>query len=126
MGSLVQHMEHGVFVDAHDTGSFQGGCRLRPNRLSGEAGFSQKAALLQNGDDGFSALLRDHGQLDLATLDIEHGVRRIPLRIEKPASWGRQTRFAAPTLSEECLGIERQGSFGLLWPISRENFGPRL
>jgi hypothetical protein len=65
-GLLVQRMEHGGFGDTHDTGSFQGSRRLRPNRWPGEAGFSKKAALLQNGDDGFSALLRDHSQLDLA------------------------------------------------------------
>ena len=63
---IVEHTDHGAFVDAHETAVFQGGCRRRPNSLSGEAGFSKKSTLLRNGNDGFSALLRDHGQLDLA------------------------------------------------------------
>ena len=105
---LVQHLDHGVFVDAHDPGVFRGGRGRRPKRLSGEAGFPKKAPLFQNRDDGFFALLRDHGQLDLARLDIEHGIRRIPLRKDHVFVGGRQTCFASADFAEERLRIERR------------------
>ena len=40
----------------------------------------KKLLMLQNPDDGFLALLRDHGELDPARLDIEDSISRIPLR----------------------------------------------
>ncbi len=104
----MKHTDHGLFVDAENTGVFQGGRGRRTNRLSGEAGFSKKSSPLQNRDDGFFALLRDHGQLDLARLDIEHGIRRIPLRKENLLLGGRQTRFVVHGFTEECLAIERR------------------
>ena len=72
---------------------------------------SPKKAPFQHRDDGFFALLRDHGQLDLARLNIEHGIRRIPLRKENLLLGGRQSRFAVPQFAEEHLRIERRGSF---------------
>ena len=108
---LVKHADHGVFVDAHDNGVFQGGRGRRANRLSGEAGFPKKGPLFQNRNDGFFALLRDHGQLDLTRLDIEHGSRRIPLGKDHPFVGEPQTCFLAADFSEERLGMKRRGSF---------------
>ena len=54
---LVQRLDHGFFVYAHEPGVFRGGRSRRPNRLSGEAGFPEKGPLFQNRDDGFFALL---------------------------------------------------------------------
>ena len=102
---FVKHTDHGVFLDAHETGVFQGG--RGTNRLSGyEAGFPKKGTRFQNRDDGFFALLRDHGQLDLARLYIEHRLRRIPLRKDNLLLRGRQTCFAVSDFGEERLGIE--------------------
>ena len=61
--------------------------------LPGETPFPEKAAWLQHRDDGFFALRRDHGQLDFARLDIEHGIRRIPLRKENLFLGGCQPSF---------------------------------
>jgi len=95
----------------HETRVFEGGRGRRTNRLSGEAGFPKKGPPFQNRDDGFFALLRDHGQLDLARLNIEHGFRCIPLRKDRVFLGGGQTRFPVADLSEERLRIERRGSF---------------
>ena len=92
-------------------GVFQGGRGRRPNRLSGEAGFPKKGTLFQNRNDGFFALLRDHGQLDLARLNIEDSIRRVPLRKDHPLVGERQTCFPAADFSEERLGMKRRGSF---------------
>ena len=102
----MQHLDHGLFVDAHETGVFRGGRGRRPNRLSGEAGFPEKGPLFQNRDDGFFALLRDHGQLDFARLDIEHGIRRIPLGKDRVFVWRRQNGFASAHFAEERVRIE--------------------
>jgi len=80
---LMKQADHDGFVDAYDTGVFQGGRGRLTNSMSDEAGFSKKGATFKNRDNGFLAMLRDHGQFDLASLDIEHGVRRIPLRVDK-------------------------------------------
>ena len=41
----------------------------------------KKNPTFQHRDDGFFALLRNHGQLDQARLNIEDSIRRIPLRV---------------------------------------------
>jgi hypothetical protein len=61
LGLFIQHLDHGIFVDAHDSGIFQGGRGRRANRVSSQAGFPKKGPCLQNCNDGFFALLRDHG-----------------------------------------------------------------
>ena len=93
-GLLVQHADHGVFVDAHEPGIFHGRRGRRPSSLSGQAGFPHKGPLFQNRDDGFFALLRHHGQLDLARLDIEHGLGCIPLRKQRVFLREAETGFA--------------------------------
>ncbi len=66
----------------------------------------KKAPPFQNRDDSFFALLRDHGQLDLARLDIEHGICRIPLGKDRVFVRRRQTCLASADLAEERLRIE--------------------
>ena len=48
---------------------------------------------VDDGPGGLFALLRDHGQLHLARLNIEHGLCRIPLRKDRVFLGGGQTRF---------------------------------
>ena len=38
LGLVMQHLHHGIFVDAQETGVFHGGRGRRANRVSGEAG----------------------------------------------------------------------------------------
>ena len=77
------------------------GCPARPP-------FPEQTAWVQDHDDGFFPLRRHYGQLDFARLDIEHGIRRIPLREEHLLLRGRQRRFAIVDLGEEVLRIKRR------------------
>jgi hypothetical protein len=45
------------------------------------------------------------GQLDLAILDIEDGIRRIPLRKSSGVLIGLENRFSAADLGEKVLGL---------------------
>jgi hypothetical protein len=78
------------------------------HRLPGETPFSEKAAGLQYPDDSFFTVWRDHAQHDFPRLDIEHGIRRIPLREENLLLRGLQRRFAIADLVEEGLWIKRR------------------
>jgi len=69
----------------------------------------KKLPVLQNADDGFFALLREHGELDPARLDIIHGIGRIPLRKNQMLLGGLQRRLAVANFGKKGLGIERCG-----------------
>ena len=101
-----------MFVNADDRGFFRSGCRGHTHQLPGQTPFTEKGTRLQHGDDHFFALRRAHGQLDLARLDIIHGVRRILLRKENPCLRACQHRFAVADLCEELLGIKLRHSLG--------------
>ena len=111
-GFVVKHTDHRLFVNANERGALVGGCRGHAHQLPSETFFPKKSARLQHRDDGFFPLWRDHGQRDLARLDIEDGIRRIPLRKENLLIRGRQRRFAAADLCEERLEIKRGEVFG--------------
>ena len=68
---------------------------------------------LQYRDDGFFALSRHDRELDLALLDIEHGIGRIPLRKENLVFLALQSRSAVAGSCEKGHGIEWRGSFAL-------------
>ena len=103
---LMQDMKHGLLIDAQDGRVFHGRRGRRANRVSGEAGFSKKCPLFQNGDNGFFALLRYHGQLDLACLDIEHGLRHIRLRKDRVFLGGYETCFTFAHFAEKQLRVK--------------------
>ena len=65
--------------------------------------------MIQNPDDGFFALLRDHGELDPARLDIKYGIGRIALRKNQLLLGGLQRRLAVANFGKKGLGIERCG-----------------
>ncbi len=81
------------------------------HQLPGETPFPEKAASFQYRDDGFFTLRRDHGQLDFARLNIEHGICRIPLRKYTLLFRGLQRRFSGADLVEESLWIKRRHRF---------------
>ena len=87
-------------------GIFHGRRARRPNHLSGKAGFPKKRTPFQNRDDGFFALLRDHRQLHLACLDIEHSLRGIPLRKDRVFLRGFRLVFPLPTLVRNSWGLK--------------------
>jgi hypothetical protein len=53
----------------------------------------------------------NHRELDLPLLDIECGIRRIPLRIYYLLLANRQSDFASADCGKEGLGIERLKAF---------------
>jgi hypothetical protein len=78
----VKRSDHRGFFNAYKSGIFRGSRRGHAHQLPCQTPFPEKAALLQDCDNSLFALLRDDGELDQALLDIEYGIRRIPLRKE--------------------------------------------
>jgi hypothetical protein len=74
--------------------------------MPGEAPFPKKVTPLQHRDNGFFALSGHDRELDLALLDIEHGIGRIPLRKENLVFLALQSRSTVAGLCQEGLGIE--------------------
>jgi hypothetical protein len=105
----MQQVDHGVFLDAQDRRVFKGGRGRHAKRLAGETRFTKKTRWVQNRDHRFFALLGHNGQLDLAILDIEDGIRRIPLGKNNVLLLGRENRLSATDLGEEGLEIKLCG-----------------
>ncbi len=95
----------------HDRRFLQGSRCNGARQLPGETGLAEKFSFSQNRNDGFFALAGEHGELDVASQDIEHRVRRIPLRKEDLSLPAPQNLFPAIDLRQECLGVERRGAF---------------
>ena len=123
----MEHTGHGRLVNAHDHGCVQCGGGRHAQQLPGETPFPKKVFGIQNRDDGFVALLRNHSKLDPAGLDIEHGIGRIPLREGQMLLRGSQRRFAVANSGKKGMGIERCGSFSglalLYFPVGNESDG---
>ena len=94
------------FVNSNDAGVFQGGHGPHANSLPCEAAFTKKTTTLQDGHDGFFALLGHNRELDLALLQIKHGIRRIPLRKDNVVLSGFRIVFPLPTLVRKVLGLK--------------------
>src|SRR6185295_5668178 len=110
----MKHTDHEGFFNTNDLCRIQRSRGLEAHNLPDEAGFTCKGLGLQNRDDGFFALWRDDRELDTTLLDIEHGIRFIPLRKENLVLTVLQGRFSATDLCEERLGVKRCGSFARL------------
>ena len=61
-------------------------------------------------DNGFFALLRHHGQLDLARVDIEHRLGYLPLRKQRLSLQELEARFTFVDLGEKQLGVKKRRS----------------
>ncbi len=70
----------------------------------------KNAPLFPNGDNGFLALLRHHGQLDLARVDIEHRLGYLPLRKQRLSLQELEARFTFADLGEKQLGVTERRS----------------
>src|SRR6185295_10879207 len=116
----MKHTDHECFFNANDLCRIQRGRCLEAQNLPDEAGFTCKGLGLQNRDDGFFALWRNDRELDTALLDIEHGIRYIPLRKESLVLSVLQGRFPVTDLCEELFGVKRCGSFACHRPHSLE------
>lgn len=84
--------------------------RRRAGFLSGQTGLSKKRPLFQNGDNGLLALLRHHGQLDLARVNIEHRLGYLPLRKQRLSLQELEARFTFADLGEKQLGVKERRS----------------
>ena len=114
---VVKHADHRTFVKTHERGIAEGGRRVQVQQVPGKAGFPKEAAALQNGHDSFFALLGHDGELDLAGLNVEHGIRCIPLRKDQLTLAGLQQRFAVANFARKVWGLNdvaRLGATGFL------------
>lgn len=91
--------------------------RRRAGFLSGQTGLSKKRPLFQNGDNGLLALLRHHGQLDLARVDIEHRLGYLPLENSVCLFKSWRLDLPLPTWVRNSWGLKsgvREGAIGQL------------
>src|SRR5207302_7564144 len=95
LGILVQRSDHRLFRQQGDRAIRYRGRRCHPYRLAGEAPLSEEASWSEDPDDRLLPLSREDRQLDLSSLDEEHGIRAITLREDRlvlPAVPGRSSR----------------------------------
>src|SRR4029453_10706982 len=80
--------------------------------LAGQAALAAELGRSEKCDDGLFPLVGNNGDLDLAFLDIEHGIRRVALREDDLilAIFGYASALA--DFGEKGFGIERHSSFG--------------
>src|SRR5580700_6946775 len=76
---LMDHAENSRFFQPHDDGVHYGRDRRYAPRLPGKTSFTEEIVRSKHCDDGFLALLRNHGDLHLAALDVEDRIRWVPL-----------------------------------------------
>lgn len=118
---FVKHANHFLFFDADDRGIFDGGCGRHADRLRGETAFAKKCIGLQNGNHAFLSAFGEDAQLDPARLEIEYGIRRIPLGKEGMFFVHAQKRFTAVDFREKRFWIKRRIGFRChkdIWEIS--------
>ena len=77
---VMEDTDHGGLLEPHHLAFRHSGCCRNAPRLSCQATFTAELVRAQDCDDGFLTLLGEHGDLDLALLNVEHGVCWIALR----------------------------------------------
>jgi hypothetical protein len=77
---LMNHAQNLRFLQSRNGGIRYGRNGRHAQRLTGKASFTEKLVRSKNCDDRLLALLRDDGDLHLATLDVEDLVRGFSLR----------------------------------------------
>src|ERR1700722_6087867 len=85
-----------------------------------QTSFAKKVAGSQNGDYGFLSLLGNHGELELAFLNIENRVRGVALRENDLILLIFPYRLSLTDFAEKFLGIKRELALlcheDLRWP----------
>ena len=120
---VVKHIDHRLFVDAHDTGMAHSSRRSHVQELPREAPFPEKITLIQDRDHGFFPLPGHDRELNLACLDIEHGSGRIPLRKKHLVFLALQSRSTVAGLRQKGPGIEWPGFCAWDGHCSRRSLG---
>src|ERR1043166_5180185 len=77
---LMDHANNGRSFESHDHRVCHGRDGRYALRLPGKTRFTEEFVRSKNCDDGLLALLRNNGDLGLASLDVEDSVRGISLR----------------------------------------------
>jgi hypothetical protein len=75
---LLNHADNSRFFQAHDDGVRHRRERRYAPRLPGKTSFTEEIIRSKHCDDGFLALLRNDGDLQLASLDVEDRIRGSP------------------------------------------------
>src|ERR1700724_1981868 len=76
---LMDHADNRRFFQAHDNGVHYRRDRRYAPRLPGKTSFTEELVRSKNCDDCFLALLRNDGDLHLASLDVEDRIRGVSL-----------------------------------------------
>src|SRR6476660_8814752 len=108
---VMEDADNGPLLQPHDL-AFRH-CRSRPNspRLAGQATFAAEFIRPEECDDGFLPLLGSDGDFDLAFLDVENGIRRVPLREDNPILAVPADAPSLADFSEKGFWIERRSLF---------------
>src|ERR1700731_4798266 len=75
----MDHADNRRFFQGHDDGVHYRRDRRYAPRLPGKTSFTEELVRSKYCDDGFLALLRNHGDLHLAALDVEDRIRGVSL-----------------------------------------------
>jgi len=78
-GLVMEHADDARFVQPHDHAFRHRRDRRYAPRLAGQATLAAELVRSKNCDDRFFPLIGNDGDLDLALLDVEYGIRRIAL-----------------------------------------------
>jgi hypothetical protein len=117
----VEQSDHALLADADQAGRRDRARGGHTERLGRQTAFAEEAASFQDADDGLLASRGDDRELDLAALDEEHGIGRVPLGEDDLLVSIRTGRLSVLDLRQECRSIEgdrRAASpyASLLWP----------
>src|SRR6185369_8678078 len=102
----MKRNHHGLLVDAEKLAFAHGSRRSHADRLPCQGALTEEISRIQDSDRSFLADLGHDGQPDLTFLDIEDGVRRIPLGEDPLFLGSSQTLPALANGCEEGYRIE--------------------
>src|SRR3981081_971248 len=97
----VKRKHHCLLIDSHEFAICHRGCRPHAYRLPCKAAFSEEVPGIQYAYRGFLAFRRDDGESNLALLDIEHRITRVPLCVNCVFLWNRHISPALPDGGEK-------------------------
>src|SRR3984893_9032340 len=107
----MDHADNRRFFQAHDDGVHYRRDRRYPPRLPGKTSFTEELVRSKHCDDGFLALLRNHGDLHLAALDVEDRIRRVSLGKDDLVLAVLPNAAALANHGEKRFRIERRPAF---------------
>src|ERR1700730_9291544 len=101
---LLNHAENSRFLQSHDDGASHRRDRRYALRLPVKTSFTEELVRSMNCDDCFLALLRNDGDLHLASLDVEDRIRGISCEKKICSLWYPSMLRPSPTLARKDFG----------------------